>query len=507
MTSSRFPSRELGPRLAVAATVPAETDVLVLGLVPGDDGPQFAPGAVGVTEDQVAELTAGFAAVGATGKAGQVHRIPGSADLGATSVLAVGLGELEDDEAARAEQVRVAAGDAARAIGAGKSVATTLGGVDAAAAAEGAFLGAYTFTEFKSADDEDGDDVDQGPGEVTLLLADDTGADTVARAAKVAKAVATARELINTPPSHLYPESFADRAEALGEAVGLGVEVYDETRLEAEGFGGIIGVGKGSSRPPRLVVLSHRGGGEDAPSVALVGKGITFDTGGISIKPAGGMEDMTSDMSGAAAVVATAALVAELDLPLNVTVYVPMAENMPSATAQRPGDVLTQYGGTTVEVINTDAEGRLVLADAIVLACEQSPDYLIDTATLTGAQMVALGTRTPGVMGTEEFRDRVAAVSQRVGEKGWAMPLPAELRKELDSRVADLANVTPGRWAGMLSAGMFLKQFVAEDVQWAHLDIAGPAFNSAAPYGYITKGGTGVPVRTLIAVLEEIAQG
>src|SRR5699024_6032808 len=280
MTSSRFPSRELGPRLAVAATVPAETDVLVLGLVPGDDGPQFAPGAVGVTEDQVAELTAGVAAVGATGKAGQVHRIPGSADLGATSVLAVGLGELDDDEAARAEQVRVAAGDAARAIGAGKSVATTLGGVDAAAAAEGAFLGAYTFTEFKSADDEDGDDVDQGPGEVTLLLADDTGADTVARAAKVAKAVATARELINTPPSHLYPESFADRAEALGEAVGLGVEVYDETRLEAEGFGGIIGVGKGSSRPPRLVVLSHRGGGEDAPSVALVGKGITFDTGG-----------------------------------------------------------------------------------------------------------------------------------------------------------------------------------------------------------------------------------
>ncbi len=203
--------------------------------------------------------------------------------------------------------------------------------------------------------------------------------------------------------------------------------------------------------------------------------------------------------------VATVVLAAKLGVAADVTATVPMAENMPSATAQRPGDVLTQYGGTTVEVINTDAEGRLILADAIVRACEDEPDYLIDTATLTGAQMVALGTRTPGVMGTDEFRDRVARLSQEVGENGWAMPLPAELRADLKSRVADLANVTPHRWGGMLAAGLYLQEFVAEGVQWAHIDIAGPAFNTGSPFGYVGKGGTGVPVRTLIAVIEDIA--
>ncbi len=166
-----------------------------------------------------------------------------------------------------------------------------------------------------------------------------------------------------------------------------------------------------------------------------------------------------------------------------------MAENMPSSTAQRPGDVLTQYGGTTVEVINTDAEGRLVLADAIVRACEDDPDYLIDTATLTGAQMVALGNRTPGVMGTDEFRDRVAAISQEIGENAWAMPMPAELRSDLDSKVADLANVTNHRWGGMLAAALYLKEFVADGVQWAHIDVAGPAYNSSGPWGYTGRGG------------------
>ncbi len=215
---------------------------------------------------------------------------------------------------------------------------------------------------------------------------------------------------------------------------------------------------------------------------------------------------MTSDMGGAAAVVATVVLAAKLGVAVDVVATVPMAENMPSSTAQRPGDVLTQYGGTTVEVINTDAEGRLVLADAIVRACEDEPDYLIDTATLTGAQMVALGNRTPGVMGTDEFRDRVAAISQEVGENGWPMPLPEELRRDLDSRVADLANVTPHRWGGMLAAGLYLKEFVAEGVQWAHIDVAGPAFNTGGPFGYTGKGGTGVPVRTMITVLEDIAE-
>ena len=219
--------------------------------------------------------------------------------------------------------------------------------------------------------------------------------------------------------------------------------MLDEKALEKAGYGGIIGVGKGSSRPPRLVRLTHRSRqARMRKKVALVGKGITFDTGGISIKPAASMHHMTSDMGGAAAVIATVVLAAQLKLPVDVIATVPMAENMPSSTAQRPGDVLTQYGGITVEVLNTDAEGRLILADAIVRACEDNPDYLIETSTLTGAQTVALGARIPGVMGSDEFRDRVATISQDVGENGWPMPLPDELKDDLKSTVADLANVS-----------------------------------------------------------------
>jgi leucyl aminopeptidase len=326
----------------------------------------------------------------------------------------------------------------------------------------------------------------------------------------LARAVATARDLVNTPPSHLFPAEFAKRAKTLGDSVGLEVEVLDDKALLKHGYGGVIGVGKGSSRLPRLVRLAHHGSRlakkpKQAKKVALVGKGVTFDTGGISIKPAASMHHMTSDMGGAAAVIATVTLAAQLELPIDVIATVPMAENMPSSTAQRPGDVLTQYGGTTVEVLNTDAEGRLILADAIVRACEDDPDYLIETSTLTGAQTVALGSRTPGVMGSDEFRDRVAAISQQVGENGWPMPLPDELKDDLKSTVADLANVSGQRFAGMLVAGVFLREFVADGVNWAHIDVAAPAYNSGGPWGYTPKGATGVPTRTMFAVLEDIA--
>ncbi|HKH52198.1 MAG TPA: leucyl aminopeptidase, partial [Mycobacterium sp.] len=332
-----------------------------------------------------------------------------------------------------------------------------------------------------------------------------TAAAAAERAAAIATAVATARDLVNTPPSHLYPDEFAKRAKALGEAAGLEVEVLDDKTLAKDGYGGVIGVGKGSSRPPRLVRLTHRGAKRKGKKVALVGKGITFDTGGISIKPAANMHHMTSDMGGAAAVIATVVLAAKQQLPIDVIATVPMAENMPSSTAQRPGDVLTQYGGITVEVLNTDAEGRLILADAIARACEDGPDYLIETSTLTGAQTVALGARTPGVMGSDEFRDRVAKLSQAVGENAWPMPLPEELKDDLKSTVADLANVSGSRYAGMLVAGTYLREFVADGVAWAHIDIAGPAYNTGGPWGYTGKGGTGVPTRTMFAVLEDIA--
>ena len=385
------------------------------------------------------------------------------------------------------------------------------------AAVEGLILGAYQMHEFRSAKTAP---KEPALSSITALsTVRDAKADAV-RAVAVASAVATARDFVNTPPSHLHPDEFAKRAKALGAAAGLTVEVLDEKALAKGGYGGIVGVGKGSVNPPRLVRLTYRGGKKGAkvgaggrersdsgkvPVVALIGKGITFDTGGISIKPAAQMHHMTSDMAGAAAVIATVVLAAGQQLPIDVIATVPMAENMPSATAQRPGDVLTQYGGTTVEVLNTDAEGRLILADAIVRACEDDPDYLIETSTLTGAQTVALGARIPGVMGSDEFRDRVAALSQREGENGWAMPLPDELKDDLKSTVADLANISGQRFAGMLVAGVFLREFVAEGVQWAHIDIAGPAYNTTAPWGYTPKGGTGVPVRTLFAVLEDIA--
>jgi leucyl aminopeptidase len=394
-------------------------------------------------------------------------------------------------------------------------VITTLSDIDLEAAIEGLILGAYRFSDFRS---DKTAPKDKGLRAITALTAD-TKAKTKAeaeRATNIATAVATARDLVNTPPSHLFPDEFAKRAKALGEAAGLDVEVLDDKALTKEGYGGVIGVGKGSSRPPRLVRLTHRGaknklrtrgaGTGKAKKVALVGKGITFDTGGISIKPAANMHHMTSDMGGAAAVIATVVLAAKQKLPIDVIATVPMAENMPSATAQRPGDVLTQYGGITVEVLNTDAEGRLILADAIVRACEDDPDYLIETSTLTGAQTVALGARTPGVMGSDEFRDRVAALSQEVGENAWPMPLPDELKDDLKSTVADLANVSGSRYAGMLVAGTYLREFVADGVAWAHIDVAAPAYNTGGPWGYTGKGGTGVPTRTMFAVLEDVAQ-
>ncbi|WP_067844257.1 leucyl aminopeptidase [Nocardia lijiangensis] len=495
--------RSLGPELARTETIGPDTDVLVIGLTSSENGPSIAPddlfGDV-LTADVRAELLDQLGAVGAKGKAEELTRVPAPAGLdNVTSVLAVGLGAADKVDA---EQIRRSAGVAGRALNGTELVVTTLSGLDLGAAVEGFYLGAYSFTPFRS--EKSAPKPDERPvARIEFLVPEaDFGEEALFRAQLVAEAVATARDFVNTPPSHLFPAEFAARAEVLAEAAGLEVEVLDEKALDAGGYGGVLGVGKGSSRPPRLVRLSYSGG---AKKIALVGKGITFDTGGISIKPAQNMENMTSDMAGAAAVIATTLLAARLGLPVTVTATVPMAENMPSATAQRPGDVLTQYGGTTVEVLNTDAEGRLILADAIVRAAEDSPDYLIDVATLTGAQMVALGTRTPGVMGTDDFRDRVARLSREVGENGWAMPLPTELRADLNSKIADLANVAQHRWGGMLSAALFLKEFVPEGVEWAHLDVAGPAYNTGGPFGYIGKGGTGVPVRTLIAVIEDIA--
>ncbi|OBH58029.1 leucyl aminopeptidase [Mycobacterium sp. E2479] len=503
------------PAVTVASSLPrraATSTVLIVPVI--STGEDDKPGAAVVAAEPflssgaVAEIDSGLRALEATGSAEQVHRLV-APSLPVSSVLTIGLGKGRSEWPA--DTVRRAAGVAARSLGKTESVITTLaelpGAGVASAAVEGLILGSYRFTEFRS---DKTAPKDPGLRKITVLATARDAKNDAAHAAAVSAAVATARDFVNTPPSHLFPAEFARRAKALGESVGLEVEVLDDKALQKGGYGGIIGVGQGSSRPPRLVRLTHRGSKlakkpKQAKKVALVGKGVTFDTGGISIKPAAGMHHMTSDMGGAAAVIATVALAAQRKLPIDVIATVPMAENMPSATAQRPGDVLTQYGGITVEVQNTDAEGRLILADAIVRACEDNPDYLIETSTLTGAQTVALGARIPGVMGSDEFRDRVASISQRVGENGWPMPLPDELKEDLKSTVADLSNISGQRFAGMLVAGVFLREFVAEGVSWAHIDVAGPAYNTGSPWGYSPKGSTGVPTRTMFAVLEDIA--
>ncbi|OBA71196.1 leucyl aminopeptidase [Mycobacterium sp. 1554424.7] len=506
------------PSVNVATSLPKRSAGSAVLLVPVvSTGDEDKPGAVVTAaepflpDEAVAEIQDGLRALEATGGSEQVHRLV-VPSLPVSSVLTIGLGKPRDEWPA--DTIRRAAGVAARSLGTAEAVITTLGelpGEDVCSAAvEGLVLGSYRFTDFRS---EKTAPKDKGLRKLTVLATARDAKKQAAHGAAVAAAVATARDFVNTPPSHLYPAEFAKRAKALGESVGLEVEVLDDKALQKAGYGGVIGVGQGSSRPPRLVRLIHHGSrlakgkkGKAGKRVALVGKGITFDTGGISIKPAASMHYMTSDMGGAAAVIATVALAAQQQLPIDVIATVPMAENMPSGTAQRPGDVLTQYGGITVEVQNTDAEGRLILADAIVRACEDNPDYLIETSTLTGAQTVALGARIPGVMGSDEFRDRVAAISQRVGENGWPMPLPDELKEDLKSTVADLSNISGQRFAGMLVAGVFLREFVADGVEWAHVDVAGPAYNTGGPWGYTPKGATGVPTRTMFAVLEDICE-
>jgi leucyl aminopeptidase len=369
---------------------------------------------------------------------------------------------------------------------------------EAEAVTTGALLGAYSFRKYRAT---------AAPSLAVTVLTDDENGAAVSRGETIANAVNLVRDLVNTSPLDLPPAALADAAEQAASAAGIAVEVLDEAALKAGGYGGLIGVGMGSTRPPRLVRLSYTHP-EATKTVAFVGKGITFDSGGLSLKPPKSMETMKCDMSGAAAVLAATVAAAELSIPVNIVTYLTTAENMPGSGAQRPSDVITIYGGTTVEVLNTDAEGRLVLADGLARSAEDHPDVVVDVATLTGAATVALGRRTAGVMGSSDsFAASVASVMREVGEPAWAMPFPEELRKGLDSTVADLANVSPDREGGMMVAGLFLREFVPDGAAWAHLDIAGPAFNEKAPFGYTPKGGTGAAVRALIAIAAATADG
>lgn len=370
----------------------------------------------------------------------------------------------------------------------------------AGAVALGGLLGAYAFTRYRTSGQE------PAPvAELTVHSAAEGAQAALDRATVLADSVTLVRDLVNTPPSDLWPARFAEIAQEVAGSAGLAVEVLDEKALREGGYGGIVAVGQGSANPPRLVRLSYTHP-EAAKTLAFVGKGITFDSGGLSLKPTTSMDWMKSDMGGAGAVLGAMLGIARLGLRVNAVGYLCLAENMPSGTAQRPSDVFTSYSGKTVEVVDTDAEGRLVLIDGIARAAEDDPDLIVDVATLTGAQIVALGWRTAGVMANDDaLREEIVEIARAQGEGAWGMPLPEELRKGLDSAVADIANLQPERWGSMLAAGIFLREFVPEGVRWAHIDMAGPAFNKGEPHGYTPKGGTGAITRTLIGVAERHA--
>ena len=470
-------------------------DALVVAVAQRDDVPVVL-GAEHLPKELRSLLASSATALGITGATDEVLRLPGTGLAAAVVVLTgVGSGPLTP------ESLRRAAGAATRELAGTASVALALPADDAesvSAVAEGALLGAYSFARYNASA--------KAPVAtfqiVTAHPRDRAAKEGVARASVIAAAVHRTRDLVNTAPNDLYPAAFADLAKAAVKesgAKGLRVTVTDDKALVAGGYGGLTGVGQGSSRGPRLVKIAYSPSRPKA-KVALVGKGITFDSGGISIKPAAGMEAMKSDMAGAAAVLSTVVAAAQLELPVAVTGWLCLAENMPSGTAQRPSDVITIRGGKTVEVLNTDAEGRLVMADGLVDAVAEKPDVVIDIATLTGAQMIALGNRVSAVMGTDDVRAEVVTAAGASGEQFWPMPLPADLRAGLKSKVADIANISD-RFGGMLTAGIFLQEFVGQ-TPWAHLDIAGPAFNERTAHGYTPVGGTGVGVRTLLTLIE-----
>jgi leucyl aminopeptidase len=487
----------------IDGTAPVTADVIVVATVSTDDGVALADGAAGIDAALGGVLLSALRAVEATGQAGEAIRIPTLGKSGTPLIVAAGLGKAAPGTL-EPEAVRRAVGTALRGMQAAKRVAVAIGtGTDpelVSAISDGALLGGYRFTRYKPSAEQN------ALRRVDIAVSEpaQAGAKTAIRRSRIiTEAVNNTRDLVNTPANHLNPVTFADYAREHGQAAGLAVEVLDERALRRGGFGGILAVGGGSSTPPRLVRLSYTPA-RARLSVALVGKGITFDTGGLDLKHTG-MGDMKSDMAGAAAVIESIIAAARLKLPIAITATVPMAENAVSGSSYRPSDILVLRNGPTVEVDNTDAEGRLILADAILRACEDSPDYLIETATLTGGQVVALGSGMSGVMGSEAFRDRVVAVGTAAGESLWPMPLPPALRTRLDSPVADVVNLPKDRSASMLVGGTFLQHFIPDGLDWVHLDIAGPAFLQSAS-GYNSQGGTGVIVRTIVASLTDLAE-
>jgi leucyl aminopeptidase len=478
---------------------PAKTraDAVVVGAWKSSRGVTLADGADDVGTAFGRSLRPLLSTLGFTGKAGEVTRLPTGGTLASPLLVLVGLGERPSDDAAEVLAVRRAAGVAARSTANAASVALALPATESGLVRnvlEGYLLGGYAFSRYQSKTPE------KRAGTLTVLspVARRQEAVTAFEEAQVvAEAVNAVRDWVNTPAGDLTPPTFADEIAQAAKKAKVKVTVLDDARLTALGCGGLLGVGGGSSAPPRLVELRYSPA-DAVAHLALVGKGITFDSGGLSIKTATGMETMKCDMAGAATISQATFAIARLGLPVRVTAYACLAENMVSGSSMRPGDVLTIYGGKTVEVLNTDAEGRLVLADGIVRASEQEPDVIVDVATLTGHMMQALGNKVGAVFGSEEVVGPLVVAGRATGEKHWPMPIPQDVVDRVrGSKIADLAQHDWTRWGGGLFAAAFLREFT-DDRPWAHLDIAGPGFNNGAALGHWTPGGTGFALTTLV---------
>jgi leucyl aminopeptidase len=483
-------------RVEVADTPLAEVeaDLLAVMLFEGEELPEALAGAPGAEDVK-----------GGYRKTALIHpERPARA-------LVVGVGDRDEFEPERA---RVAAALAARQASALRldSLALAVPDADegkavAAALIEGAILASYRFDRFKSKADEDDDadeDADGGKRlESITLVGDPELAETVEAARVTSEAANRARELQDLPANVLTPTHLADRATELAkEHESLSVEVLGRKEIAEKGMGGLVAVSQGSVEDPRLILLRYRADAE-GETIGLVGKGVTFDTGGISIKPAASMQEMKMDMSGAASVLEAVAAIAELELPVKLVAVIPATENMPSGSAVKPGDIITQLNGKTVEVNNTDAEGRLILADALTYCVQQGGDRVVDLATLTGAVLVALGSTYAALISNDdEWAEKVEAAAERTGELAWRLPLHPEYKELTKGTAADLTNASAKRKAGTIYAGSFLEEFV-EGNPWVHLDIAGTAWDVGREY--VGKGPTGYGVRLLVDLARSLA--
>ncbi|HLJ08203.1 MAG TPA: leucyl aminopeptidase, partial [Acidimicrobiia bacterium] len=463
-------------------------------------GRTLTPAAAEVDGALGGALAAHLEASGFKGDIGETSLLPTLGRLPAAELLVVGLGP----QPATADALRRAAGAAARKTGRFGTVAIALpdpapnhpgtGLAGGQAVVEGYLLGSYRFDRYKSGAD--------GRKDSRVLLAGGATDADLARGQAIAEAVAWARDIVNEPAGGRSPQTFAELAYQRAVAAGISAEILNETELARRGMNGILGVGQGSRVPPRLLILRYEPEGATG-FVGAVGKGITFDSGGLSLKPAEAMETMKTDCSGAAAVVAAMCALPALAPKIKVVAATPLAENMPGGGAIKPGDVIRHYGGRTSEVLNTDAEGRLVLADALAWMAEQRPDAMIDFATLTGAITIALGKKVAGFFATSPLlAAEITGAAEATGERVWQMPFIEDLRRQGDSEVADIKNIGT-RWGGAIFAALFLREFTGS-TPWIHVDIAGPARSDEAEH-HIPKGPTGMGTRLLIEWIEQRA--